>query len=381
MLDVHSRREHAGDELTERAEPRAAEHPGEEAVGQRNEHPPLPDRQERDGLQHDSTGHQSGRRFVDRIGKTEQLAHARNGTPTIPIGQLGICGAGDRKHGQQLAVSIGMALRLTVRRAAWESHIDSVAAHVDGLVPVVKGNGYGFGRATLHPLIKSLSDFVCVGTIYELDGVADRVTPIVLTPSLGPPPTTVERALPRDDRRLGRRRRRARRTGTAESIVKLQSSMRRYGATPAELEYADRRRYEHAGLDGRRLRAAPPAGRHDHDRLAEVEGVARRTSIRSSRCGSATCSRSPTTRCERGHPDRRFRLRIGTALWHGDKSFLHLRRRRARRAPSDRRATEPATNSTRSSPTAISYWSAPARRTASLRSPAASARSTSPATG
>jgi hypothetical protein len=86
-----------------------------------------------------------------------------------------------------------MALRLTVQRAPWESHIDSVAAHVDGLVPVVKGNGYGFGRATLHPLIKSLSDFVCVGTIYELDGVTDRVTPIVLTPSLVPPPTPASR--------------------------------------------------------------------------------------------------------------------------------------------------------------------------------------------
>ena len=57
-----------------------------------------------------------------------------------------------------------------------------VAATVDGLVPVVKGNGYGFGRATLHPLVKGLSDFVCVGTIYELDHVAERVTPIVLTP-------------------------------------------------------------------------------------------------------------------------------------------------------------------------------------------------------
>ena len=46
-----------------------------------------------------------------------------------------------------------MALRLTVQRAAWESHIDAIAAGVDGLVPVVKGNGYGFGRQTLHPMI------------------------------------------------------------------------------------------------------------------------------------------------------------------------------------------------------------------------------------
>src|SRR4029078_3227433 len=79
------------------------------------------------------------------------------------------------------------ALRLTVQRAAWEAHIDGVAATLDGLVPVVKGNGYGFGRATLHPLVKGLADFVCVGTIYELDHVAERVTPIVLTPTVEPP--------------------------------------------------------------------------------------------------------------------------------------------------------------------------------------------------
>jgi hypothetical protein len=51
-----------------------------------------------------------------------------------------------------------MALRLTVQRTSWQAHIDSISDSVDGLVPVVKGNGYGFGRATLHPLVKSLSD-------------------------------------------------------------------------------------------------------------------------------------------------------------------------------------------------------------------------------
>ena len=80
-----------------------------------------------------------------------------------------------------------MALRLTVQRAAWESHIDSVAASVDGLVPVVKGNGYGFGRATLHPLIKRLSDFVCVGTVSRArqrgrPGHAGRADPVVAPP-------------------------------------------------------------------------------------------------------------------------------------------------------------------------------------------------------
>ena len=80
-----------------------------------------------------------------------------------------------------------MAVRLTVQRAAWESHIRSTAASLEGLAPVVKGNGYGFGRATLHTIAQSLSDDVCVGTIHELDGLPDTVTPIVLTPTLVAP--------------------------------------------------------------------------------------------------------------------------------------------------------------------------------------------------
>jgi hypothetical protein len=47
-----------------------------------------------------------------------------------------------------------MTVRLTVDRAAWMAHLRSTAAaYGDGLVPVVKGNGYGFGRPLLHDLL------------------------------------------------------------------------------------------------------------------------------------------------------------------------------------------------------------------------------------
>src|SRR6476469_3128778 len=77
-----------------------------------------------------------------------------------------------------------MTVTLSVRRAAWEAHI---AGAVDGLLPVVKGNGYGFGRAVLHPVAATLADRVCVGTVSELDHIPPGVTPIVLTPTLRPP--------------------------------------------------------------------------------------------------------------------------------------------------------------------------------------------------
>ncbi len=214
-----------------------------------------------------------------------------------------------------------MALRLTVQRAAWESHIDSVAAHIDGLVPVVKGNGYGFGRDTLHPLIKSLSDFVCVGTIYELDGVADRVTPVVLTPSLEPPPVLPTGLAP--VMTIGS-------VGDVEAlagwhgraIVKVQSSMRRYGATPSELEFLTPV-VRSAGLDTIGYALHLPLAGSDQDHLVEVEGWLDHLDPKQPLWLSHLTQESYNTLRSR-HPDRMFRLRLGTSLWHGDKSFLKL---------------------------------------------------------
>ncbi|HZX53760.1 MAG TPA: alanine racemase, partial [Ilumatobacteraceae bacterium] len=207
-----------------------------------------------------------------------------------------------------------------VQRAAWEAHIDGLAATVDGLVPVVKGNGYGFGRATLHPLVKGLSDFVCVGTIYELDHVGDRVTPIVLTPTVEPPISTG--AVPpiltigsiSDVRAL--------RGWRGRVIVKLQSSMRRFGATPDEVDdvvaSAAAANLELAGY----ALHLPLAG-SEHDRLVEVDAWLNAVDPDQPLWLSHLSAQSYGDLRAR-LPDRQFRLRLGTALWHGDKSFLKL---------------------------------------------------------
>jgi alanine racemase len=213
-----------------------------------------------------------------------------------------------------------MALRLTVQRAAWESHIDAVAAGVDGLVPVVKGNGYGFGRAALHPMIKSLSDFVCVGTVYELDGVADRVTPIVLTPSLVPPPQSGGVSPVMTVGSIGDVGALAGWHGRV--IIKLQSSMRRYGASLAELQVLTTA-VNAAGLDIIGYALHLPLAGTDADRLAEIDGWLGHLDPRQPLWLSHLQQHSYSA-LRASHPDRQFRLRLGTALWHGDKSFLQL---------------------------------------------------------
>ena len=60
-----------------------------------------------------------------------------------------------------------MGLRLTVRRRGWQEHVQKVAASMPGLIPVVKGNGYGFGRDVLIPIAAGLSAQIAVGTVYE----------------------------------------------------------------------------------------------------------------------------------------------------------------------------------------------------------------------
>ena len=212
-----------------------------------------------------------------------------------------------------------MALRLTVQRAAWKAHVDHVAATVDGLVPVVKGNGYGFGRATLHPLIKGLSDYVCVGTIHELDDIAERVTPVVLTPTPVPPPLTAVPAILtigslHDVEALNRWRGRV--------IVKLQSSMHRYGATPDELQ-AVVAAAASANLDIVGYALHLPLAGNDLDRVAEVNAwLPLVEPLRPLWLSHLQPSSYSDLRAR--YPDREFRLRLGTALWHGDKSFLQL---------------------------------------------------------
>ena len=64
-------------------------------------------------------------------------------------------------------------MRLTVYSAEWRRHVRSIVDAAPGLVPVVKGNGYGFGRRHLAEIAAEFSDTIAVGTMYELDGLPD----------------------------------------------------------------------------------------------------------------------------------------------------------------------------------------------------------------
>jgi hypothetical protein len=113
--------------------------------------------------------------------------------------------------------------------------------------------------------------------------------------------------------------------------LKLSSAMRRYGAEPAELAaIVDHVRA--SGLEVRRALFHPPlvtgeyTGRHVVDAittwLATLEGLEAldpSVPLSTSHLDPASFAALVAT-----HPRRRLELRLGTALWHGDKSMLHL---------------------------------------------------------
>ena len=219
-----------------------------------------------------------------------------------------------------------MALTLTVDRARWREHLAATRAAFPGLVPVVKGNGYGFGLTYLAELVHSwhpAAGELAVGTVHELAGLpADGPRPIVLTPALarelpvgvGPAVLTVG-----SERHVGE----LLATGLHPPvIVKLASSMRRYGVMPDDLP-ALVSAVDRAGLPLHGFAVHPPLAGSSDDHVAAVRrwlpALPAGALVYTSHLDAAGYGA-----LRAGGDGERWRIRLGTALWHGDRSSLHL---------------------------------------------------------
>jgi alanine racemase len=210
-----------------------------------------------------------------------------------------------------------VTVRLTVYRASWRAQLAQAVAARPGLIPVVKGNGYGFGRDTLMPLVAEIAGTVGVGTVHEVDSVPDDLAPLVLTPARTPP-----------DRRdailtvASADHVRAIAGWPGRVVIKLMSSMRRYGCRPDEIdalgELVDRSGLELVGYSIH----LPLAGT-DNDRRAEIDGwldvLPAGVSLSVSHLSADAYQ---ALRADR--PDIEWRIRSGTALWHADKRTVAL---------------------------------------------------------
>lgn len=214
-----------------------------------------------------------------------------------------------------------MTLRLTVQREAWLAHVRTVAdAYGPALVPVVKGNGYGFGRSVLHELAAGIADTVCVGSPYELHDVPAGLRPVVLTPTLQPPAAHTGAVFT-----VGRQEHARALAGTgAAVIVKLASSMQRYG-TPAAGLPTLLAEVAQAGLRVHAFGLHLPLAGDDHHRVAEVRTWLPHLDP-AVPLWLSHLSPASFRELAQAHADRSLRIRVGTALWHGvpKGGFLHL---------------------------------------------------------
>ncbi|MGD7705409.1 alanine racemase [Microlunatus sp. Y2014] len=131
---------------------------------------------------------------------------------------------------------------LTVDGPAWRTHLRHLADTTPGLVPVAKGNGYGFGLDTLAREAQRLGvDTIAVGIPGEVALVRDHFDGdiVILNPWSADDPVAVEVAA--DPRvistvsRVDDLARLAGAEGRPRVLVEVLTSMRRHGLAPTDL--------------------------------------------------------------------------------------------------------------------------------------------------
>ncbi|WP_431780541.1 alanine racemase [Streptomyces chumphonensis] len=212
-----------------------------------------------------------------------------------------------------------MALSLYVNTSSWRAHQQTVLEQFPGIVPVCKGNGYGFGHQRLADEVTRFgSDILAVGTTYEAARMKDWFSGdlLVLTPFRRseepvPLPDRVIRSVSSVDgvgALVG-----------ARVVIEVMSSMKRHGVQEEDLAKL-RASIEDVRLEGFAIHL--PLDRTDgSDAVEEVIGWMDR--LRAARLPLDTMFVSHLRadefqRLQQQFPQTRFRARIGTRLWLGD---------------------------------------------------------------
>ncbi len=232
-----------------------------------------------------------------------------------------------------------MSLTLTVDGPAWRAHLEKVADAQPGLVPVAKGNGYGFTLGRLARKAQWLADrghdvtCIAVGTYDELPEVVTRWQGDVLVltpwrpfvPALEP---AVARRVIHTVSRLEDLERLLALDPHARMVLERETSMRRHGMAARELWDAGALLRDHrdATVEGVALHLPLAQGNHlgEVNRLV-TEYVAAEVPTR----GTDAIWVSHLTEIElatlrQTYGDFTIRPRVGTGLWLGDRSVLRV---------------------------------------------------------
>ncbi len=215
-----------------------------------------------------------------------------------------------------------MTLRLTVNRQAWLDHVRLTASQHETVLPVVKGNGYGFGRPILFEQAAHLADHVAVGTVYEATDVPPSLTPVVLTPAGTHLPSSLSAHAVLTVGSLDHVAALRSHNWQGSVLIKLQSTMQRFGVAGNELA-ALQSACTNASLNVVGWSIHPPLNNDNQDRSGEVscwmELLHDNLPVYVSHI---TAEQIDSLRSQ--FPNRTFVSRLGTSLWLGDKSMMKL---------------------------------------------------------
>ena len=222
-----------------------------------------------------------------------------------------------------------MSLTLYVDGDRWRAHLRAVHDSHPGIVPVAKGNGYGFGLARLARKADWLGvDMLAVGTYSEVAETASRFggSLLVLTPW-----RPFEKAADLDPRiihTVGRRsdlEQLAARGDRPRVILERVTSMLRHGFTATALRKASAVASDGAvRLEGVAIHLPMSVGSH----LPEVERLMTdvvAAGLPTKRVFISHLTDTELSSLRAGYRDYEFRPRIGTALWLGDREALSVR--------------------------------------------------------
>lgn len=209
-----------------------------------------------------------------------------------------------------------MTLTLTIDQQRWRAHQRALLADVPGLVPVAKGNGYGFGLGVLAAEASELGvGAIAVGIAQEVAAVRAggwEGDVVVLNPwrpfddaataLLGDPRiiTTVSR--PADLAAI------AERNGGARVIVEIETAMHRHGLDPRDLSD---KHFDGVTFEGWAVHLPAVGSLVEARRLAATG-----TSVRP---GPVWVSHLSVADYATFSGEYDARMRVGTRLWLGDK--------------------------------------------------------------
>ncbi len=218
-----------------------------------------------------------------------------------------------------------MSLDLHVDRAAWRRGLASTVASTPGLVPVIKGNGYGFGNQVLLDEAALLgAGTVAVGTPADLAALDPRAYPgevLVLVPWCADQPPVPAAWSGRVVQTVGHVEDLAGLAGQPV-VVELMTSMRRHGIGPAEISRLAAALAGGTGPDVRGFGLHLPlpgfgGGPTEVDTALDALGAA---GIEVGTLFGSHLSPAALTDLAGRHPGVTLRPRIGTSLWLGDRS-------------------------------------------------------------